>query len=180
MTAKKTFSPESVAAPASSEGQPKHRIHITRIIPMHDLVLLVAFRDKELNMNDVRFLVNRIDGLQPRSEPEQFKVFLLTNQQCITDWENEIGSAELEPGEDAPEVTLHIPEDLFQELSEICNVLDVAIPQLIRAMLRFCVDPDTQDAAAQWSGLVYGPLGALAERHNEENGQQSSYQTPDM
>lgn len=30
-----------------------HHIHITRIIPMHDLVLLIAFQDKDLNRSYV-------------------------------------------------------------------------------------------------------------------------------
>lgn len=165
MTAKKASFTNPITAPAPPEERPAHRIHITRVVPMHDLVLLMSFNDKELNMTDVRFLVNRIDGLKPRTEPEQFKVFLLDNQQCITEWENEIGSAEPEPGEDAPVINLHIPEDLFQELSKMTDALEVTIPQLIRAIFRFCVDPDTQDAAAQWSGLTLAP----SPQHPEES-----------
>ena len=165
MTDNKTFFTDPVTAPVPLEGSSTRRIHITRIVPMHDLVLLMAFKDKELNMTDVRFLANRIDGLKPRTEPEQFKAFLLDNQQCITEWENEIGAAEPEPGEDAPVINLHISEDLFQELSEMASALDVTIPQLIRAMLRFCVDPNTQDAAAQWSGLTF----VHSPRHPEES-----------
>lgn len=165
MSAKRRLFTEALMLPDSPESHPVHRIHIFRIIPMTDQVLLAAFRDKVLNMNDVTFLLKRIDGLHPRSEPEQFKAFLATNPPCIAEWENEIGSAEPEPGEDAPEVTLDIPHELFEDLSELCNTMEVTLPQLVRATLRFCVNPETQDAAAQWSELTLIP----PPRHPEKS-----------
>lgn len=165
MPAKKNFLVATGISPGLPEERSGHRIHITRIVPMTDQVLLAAFRDKVLNMNDVTFLLNRIDGLHPRSEPEQFKAFLATNPPCIAEWENEIGSAEPEPGEDAPEVTLDIPHELFEDLNELCSMLEITLPQLVRATLRFCVNPETQDAAAQWSELTLIP----PPRHPEES-----------
>ena len=168
MANKPVFS-DSIAVPPPPEAHRKHRIQIMRIVPMHDLVLLIAFRDKELNMLDVRFLVNRIDGLSPRTEPEQFKIFLLNNRQCIMGWEEEIGSAAPEPGEDAPTIDLSMPEDLFQELNEICNILGVTIPQLIRAMLCFYVDPDSQEAVQKWFGLKFVPIPHSPEESKTHN-----------
>lgn len=159
MTDERFFPSDPVSAPDPPNGCPEHRIQITHIVPMHDLVLLMAFKDKELNMTDVRFLVNRIDGLKPCTEPEQFKALLRDNPQCIADWETEIGSAnpEPKPGEGAVELDLDISEEYIQELSEMTGTLGVTIPQFIRAILRFFVDPDTQDAASQWSGLALIP-----------------------
>lgn len=168
MPAKKNFLAKTGISLGLTEGQPGHRIHITRIVPMNDQVLLTAFKDKVLNMNDVTFLVNRIDGLRPRSEPEQFKAFLMANPPCIAEWEDEVGSAEPEPGEDAPEVNLDIPQELFEDLNELCDMIEVTLPQLVRAILRFCVDPETQDAASQWSGIPLRTPHDPAERNHME------------
>lgn len=159
MAGEKIFPTDPITAPDPPNGRPAHRIQITHIVPMHDLVLLMAFKDNELNMTDVKFLVNRVDGLKPCTEPEQFKALLRDNPQCIADWETEIGSAnpEPKPGEGTVELDLDISEEYIQELSEMTGTLGVTIPQLIRAILRFFVDPDTQDAASQWAGLALIP-----------------------
>lgn len=133
----------------SFEPQEGRRILLTHIMPIDDQILLLAFHDNELHMNDVAFLVNRIENFYPRCHPEQLASFLRKNPGPIAEWEQKIGSAFPEPGEDAPEITIHIPQGLYEALVKNCSKLQVTIPQLVRAILRFCVDPNTREVASR-------------------------------
>lgn len=130
------------------------RIQLTRIIPITDQILLIAFKDTELEKYDVKLMLHQIDGIHPRTNPDHFRTFLHENEQIISEWECQIGGVAPEPGEDAVEVTLTMPADELAEVESTCADLNVTVQQLGLAIIRFCVEPDSCEALQQWNEYI--------------------------
>ena len=129
-------------------------IQLTRIIPITDQILLIAFRDTTSEKHDVKLMLHQIDGIRPRSDPDHFRTFLHANKQIISEWECKIGGISPEPGEDAVEVTLTMPADELSEVESTCADMNVTVQQLGLAIARFCVDPDNGEALQQWTAYI--------------------------
>lgn len=127
-----------------------NRIQLTRITPITDQILLIAFKDNELGKHDVKFMLHQIDGLHPRSDKAGFQDFLHKNKHILSAWERKIGCAAPEPDEDSVEVTMTMPADELAEVEATCADMNITVQQLALAVVRFCVDPDSGEALQEW------------------------------
>ena len=125
-------------------------IQLTRIIPITDQILLIAFKDTDLEKHDVKFILHELDEIRPRSDPDHFRAFLHKNEQIISEWESKIGGITPEPSEDAVEVTITMPADELAETEAACNDMNITVQQLALAVVRFCVDRDGGEALQEW------------------------------
>ena len=125
-------------------------IQLTRIIPITDQILLIVFKDTELEKHDVKFILHELDGIRPRSDPDHFRAFLRENEQIISEWECKIGGIAPEPDKDAIEVTITMPADELTEIETACADMNITVQQLALAVIRFCVDPDGGEALQEW------------------------------
>ena len=129
-------------------------IQLTRIIPITDQILLIVFKDTELEKHDVKLILHELDGIHPRSNPDHFRTFLHENEQIISEWESSIGGIAPEPGEDTVELTITMPADELAEIEAACTDMNITVQQLALAVVRFCVDPDGGEALREWYACI--------------------------
>ena len=127
-----------------------NRAQITRIVPISNQILLLAFKDTQTEKHNVKFLLHQIPGVNPRSDPEGFKAFLLENEHVVLEWERNIRCDIPDPEEETSEITLTASAEDWAEMEAACSVMKVTVEQFAIALAYFCVEPGAKEALEQW------------------------------
>ena len=141
-----------------------NRAQITRIVPVSDQILLLAFKDTQTEKHDVKFLLHRIPDIKPRSDPKGFKEYLFANEHVVSEWERNIKFDSHNSEKETAEVTLSASEDEWAEIEETCASMNITVEQFALALAYFCVEPGAKEALYQWyAELDYKSEGTLQE-----------------
>lgn len=127
-----------------------NRAQITRIIPVSDQILLLAFKDTQTEKHDVKFLLHRIPDMKPRSDPKGFKEYLYANEHAVSEWERSIKFDSHNSEKETAEVTLSASEDEWAEIEETCTSMNITVEQFALALANFCVEPGAKEALNLW------------------------------
>lgn len=125
-------------------------VQITRIVPISNQILLLAFKDTQTEKHNVKFLLHQIPGINPRSDPEGFKAFLLENEHLVSEWERNIRCDIPDSEEETSEITLTASEEDWVEMEAACAVMKVTVEQFAIALAYFCVEPGAKEALELW------------------------------
>ena len=127
-----------------------NRAQITRIIPVSDQILLLAFKDTQTEQHDVKFHLHQIPGMKPRSGPKEFKEYLYANEHVVSEWERSIKFESHSSEKETAEVTLSASEDEWAEIEETCASMNITVEQFALALANFCAEPGAKEALNQW------------------------------
>lgn len=127
-----------------------NRAQITRIVPVSDQILLLAFKDTQTEKHDVKFLLHRIPDIKPRSNPKGFKAYLYANEHVVSELERSIKFDSHTSEKETAEVTLSASEDEWAEIEETCASMNITVEQFALALANFCVEPGAKEALTQW------------------------------
>ena len=127
-----------------------NRAQITRIVPISNQILLLAFKDTHTEKHNVKFLLHQIPGINPRSDPDGFKAFLLENEHLVSEWEQNIRCDVPDSEEETSEITLTASEEDWAEMEAACDVMKVTVEQFAIALAYFCVESGAKEALERW------------------------------
>lgn len=129
-----------------------NRAKITRIVPVSDQILLLAFKDTQAREYNVKFILHQLPDIHPRSDPNGFKDFLRENEHIISEWERNIKFDVHSTEDDTAEVTLSASKEEWDEIEATCSSMNVTVEQFALALAYFCVEPGAKEALDQWFG----------------------------
>ena len=134
----------------------KHELELKWLIPIHDQILMVIFRDAALDVLDAELLLNTDPNLMVSRNPEMRDAEYAVPQDIVPEFCQRIGCSKYYEPEDGVLVTIDFGEQEYLELLRKCEFYSQGHPngitpqKLVLALCRFLVIPENQDAVHAW------------------------------
>ncbi len=115
-----------------------HDIDLLYLVPLHDEITFVVFRDRTLDTVDCSLLRNQHRALMPSLNPELSDGVtdaVLALEEIL---KAEIGASQYREYPDGELIAIELDDALHQQMVDRCKLWDLTEEKLLQAFLRFC------------------------------------------
>ena len=134
-----------------------HDLELKWMIPIHDEILLIIFRDAAVDALDAELVLNSDPRLMKSRNPAMQEEGFIVPSDTIPDFCQRIGMSKYNEPEDGVLVTVNLDTHEYQELLSRCEFYSqghpngITLQKLVLAFCRFLSAPENLNAIRAWT-----------------------------
>ena len=123
---------------------------ISWIVPIHDKIILIIYRDKETKNHNAELMTNTVEQIKLVTAPEKIAdavdslhEFMERIIEHVLPTNNEMSGEQIT-------LSFQVDTDLMEKVSKQCVLWQITIEELLQAFFRYCAKEENLPALKEW------------------------------
>ena len=123
---------------------------ISWIVPIHDKIILIIYRDKETKNHNAELMTNTVEQIKLVTAPEKIADAADSLNEFMGRIIEHVLTANNEMSGEQITLSFQVDTDLMEKVSKQCVLWQITIEELLQAFFRYCAKEENLPALKEW------------------------------